>query len=127
MRRKQIPEEYDLLKKHIEAEIQNIPKSDLVVAYRLLEKIVALINLQYCATNFHILLESTEDEESRRLVEKHFTIFMTTVYMDYLNEVIDACNTWDAESSEMDSLQRVIWDTLVSIREYFEAKFGDLD
>jgi hypothetical protein len=127
MRRQQIPEEYDVLKKHIEAEIQNLPKSDMVMAYRFLEKIVALINLQYCATNFHILLESTEDEESRRLVEKHLTIFMTTVYIDYLNEVIDACNTWDAESSEMDSLQRVIWDTLVSIREYFEAKFGDLD
>ena len=125
MRRQQIPEEYEGLRKHIEAEIRNMPKSDLVVAYRFLERIVALINLHYCATNFRILLESTEDEESRRLVEKHLTIFMTTVYIDYLNEVIDACNTWDAESSEMDSLQRVIWDTLVSIREYFEAKFGD--
>jgi hypothetical protein len=97
----------------------------LVVAYRLLEKIVALINLHYCATNFRILLESTEDEESRRLVEKHLTIFMTTVYIDYLNEVIDACNTWDAESSEMNSLQRLIWETLAPIREYLEGKFGE--
>jgi len=125
MRRQQIPEEYEGLRKHIEAEIRNMPKSDLVVAYRLLEKIVALINLHYCATNFRILLESTEDEESRRLVEKHLTIFMTTVYIDYLNEVIDACNTWDAESSEMNSLQRLIWETLAPIREYLEGKFGE--
>ena len=126
MGRQQIPDEYQGLKKHIEAEIQNIPKGDMVVAHRFLEKIVALINLQYCATNFRILLESTEDEESRRLVEKHLNIFMTTVYIDYLNEVIDACDTWDADSSEMASLQRLIWNTLVPIREYFEGKFGDL-
>ena len=125
MRRQQIPDEYEGLRKHIEAEIRNMPKSHLVVAYRLLEKIVALINLHYCATNFRILLESTEDEESRRLVEKHLTIFMTTVYIDYLNEVIDACNTWDAESSEMNSLQRLIWETLAPIREYLEGKFGE--
>jgi len=125
MRRKQIPEEYEGLKKHIEAEIRNMPKSDMVMACRFLEKIVALINLHYCVTNFHILLESTEDEESRRLVEKHLSIFMTTVYMDYLNEVIDACNTWDAESSEMNSLQRYIWNTLVPIKEHFEGEFGE--
>lgn len=127
MRRKKIPDEYEGLKKHIEAEIRNMPGSDMVMACRFLEKIVALINLNYCATNFHILLESTEDEESRRLVEKHFAIFMTTVYLDYLNEVIDASDTWDAVSPEMDSLQRRIWDTLVPIREYFDSKFGDLD
>ena len=127
MRRKQIPEEYERLKKHIEAEIQNIPKNDMMMAYRFLEKIVALINLHYCATNFHILLESTEDEESRRLVEKHLAIFMTTVYLDYLNEVIDACDTWAAGSPEMASLQRHIWETLVPIKEYFDGKFGDLD
>ena len=125
MRRKQIPEEYEGLKKHIEAEIRNMPKSDMVMACRFLEKIVALINLHYCVTNFRILLESTEDEESRRLVEKHLSIFMTTVYMDYLNEVIDACNTWDAESSEMNSLQRYIWNTLVPIKEHFEREFGE--
>ena len=125
MNSQQISAEYGALKKRIEAEIQVTTKNDTVAAYRFLEKIDTLINLQYCATNYRILLESTEDEESRGLVRKHLHIFMTTVYLDYLDEVIDAANSWKADSSGMVSLQRQVRDRLVPVREFLESEFGD--
>ena len=125
MNNRQISAEYEGLKKRIEAEIQVTPSSDMVLVYRFLEKAEALINLHYCVTNYRILLESTEDEESRSLVKKHFRIFMNTVYIDYLNDVIEASNDWEAYSFGMVSLQREIQDVLVPIRDLLQAEFDD--
>ncbi len=121
---RQISEEYEKLKKRIEAETQVAAKSDMVMAYRFLERIHALINLHYCVTNFRILLESTENAESRKLVQKHFQIFMTTVYMDYLDELIDASKSWKADSSGMVSLQRFIIDRLVPVRDFLSDAYN---
>ena len=125
MNNHQISAEYGELRKYIEAEIRVTDKNGLAQAYRFLEKVDALINLQYCATNFRILLDSTEDEESRGLVKKHLHIFMTTVYIDYLDEVIAAADSWKAGSSGMASLQKLILDRLVPVREFLEGEFGD--
>ena len=85
MNNRQIAAVYEDLKKLAGNEIRTAGGNDLVTVWRLFEKMDALINLQYCAANFRILLESTEDEESRELVQKHLHIFMTTVYMDYIS------------------------------------------
>ena len=65
MNNRQITAIYEDLKKLAGNEIRTAGGNDLVTAWRLFEKMDALINLQYCAVNFRILLESTEDEESR--------------------------------------------------------------
>ena len=109
MNNRQIAAVYEDLKKLAGNEIRTAGGNDLVTVWRLFEKMDALINLQYCAANFRILLESTEDEESRELVQKHLHIFMTTVYMDYLEEVIGTAGSEKAGSAGVAYLQVGTW------------------
>ena len=75
MNNRQIAAVYEDLKKLAGNEIRTAGGNDLVTVWRLFEKMDALINLQYCAANFRILLESTEDEESRELVRSIWIIW----------------------------------------------------
>ena len=125
MNNRQIAAVYEDLKKLAGNEIRNAGGSDLVTAWRLYEKLEALVNLQYCAANFRILLESTEDEESRELVQKHLHIFMTTVYMDYLEEVIGTAAGEKAGSAGMARLLQETCDSLVPVRDFFQREFGE--
>ena len=125
MNNRQIAAVYEDLKKLAGNEIRNAGGSDLVTAWRLYEKLEALVNLQYCAANFRILLESTEDEESRELAQKHQYIFMTTVYMDYLEEVIGTAAGEKAGSAGMARLLQETCDSLVPVRDFFQREFGE--
>ncbi len=125
MNNRQIAAVYEDLKKLAGNEIRTAGGNDLATAWRLYEKMDALINLQYCAANFRILLESTEDEESRELVQKHLHIFMTTVYMDYLEEAIGTAAGEKAGSAGMEYLLQEICDGLVPVRDFFQREFGD--
>ena len=125
MNNRQIAAVYEDLKKLAGNEIRNAGGSDLVTAWRLYEKLEALVNLQYCAANFRILLESTEDEESRELVQKHLHIFMTTVYMDYLEEVIGTAAGEKAGSAGIARLLQETCDSLVPVRDFFQREFGE--
>ena len=125
MNNRQIAAVYEDLKKLIGNGIRTAGGNDLVTAWRLYEKMDALINLQYCAANFRILLESTENEESRELVQKHLHIFMTTVYMDYLEEAIGTAAGEKAGSTGIARLLQEICDSLVPVRDFFQREFGD--
>ena len=125
MNNRQIAAVYEDLKKLIGNGIRTAGGNDLVTAWRLYEKMDALINLQYCAANFRILLESTENEESRELVQKHLHIFMTTVYMDYLEEAIGTAAGEKAGSAGIARLLQEICDSLVPVRDFFQREFGD--
>lgn len=125
MNNRQIAAVYEDLKKLAGNEIRNADGSDLVTAWRLYEKLEALVNLQYCAANFRILLESTEDEESRELAQKHQYIFMTTVYMDYLEEVIGTAAGEKAGSAGIARLLQETCDSLVPVRDFFQREFGE--
>lgn len=125
MNNRQIAAVYEDLKKLAGNEIRTAGGNDLVTVWRLFEKMDALINLQYCAANFRILLESTEDEESRELVQKHLHIFMTTVYMDYLEEVIGTAGSEKAGSAGVAYLQEEICDNLAPVLDFFRREFGE--
>ena len=125
MNNRQIAAVYEDLKKLAGNEIRTAGGNDLVTVWRLFEKMDALINLQYCAANFRILLESTENEESRELVQKHLHIFMTTVYMDYLEEAIGTAAGEKAGSDGIARLLQEICDSLVPVRDFFQREFGD--
>ena len=121
----EIAAEYAWLKERVESDTDVTGNNDLTTVYRFLEKIVTLENLQHCVTSFRILLEDVEDEESRALVQKHFYIFLSTVYIDYLTDVIEGAENWIADSSGTRELQETILEKLVPIRAFYLEKLNE--
>ena len=121
----EIAAEYAWLKERVESDTDVTGNNDLITVYRFLEKIVTLENLQHCVTSFRILLEDVEDEESRALVQKHFYIFLSTVYIDYLTDVIDGAENWIADSSGTRELPETILEKLVPIRAFYLEKLNE--
>ncbi len=124
MELQKISTKYAELRLQIEAMTETAGEKDKTTIWRFLEKIIALENLHYGVTNFRFLLEDVEDEESRSLIQKHFHILMTTVYIDYLNDIIDAAETWKVVGSDMRALQVTIHNTLVPIRDFYQEQFN---